>query len=691
MDLFIASFLALFLELTLIRWVPTYERVLAYFTNFILIAAFLGLGLGAMLSGRGRRWLAWQPLSVLGFVSISIMFNQFGMTGPIPHDVYYAEYTRHVLWSLSLTESLVFLFIFVAAVFVPLGQQIGAGLKAISPSLQGYVINILGSLLGVLAFTMASFLGLGPWWWFGITMLGLLWFVRGERDWLTLNTVIGVVTVLIIWFAGEMYFWTPYQALAVYPLEANENGDIVARPEMARVEDLPALRYTFGFNVRLSGDFYQQPMDLSYSSPQSVRTHTNMAEAATYFELPFDIPDFHYKDILIIGAGTGNDVAAALRHNVPRIDAVEIDPGILRLGQVAHPEQPYSDPRVHVFIDDARSFFNKTKTKYDLIVFGSIDAHRLFSSMSSLRLDSFLYTVESFREARGLLKENGIVVVKHTLGNMYLNIRMFDMLTEAFGEKPYVKDPNWPKLPTFFCGPGVAKFIPRDQPADVPKADLATDDWPFFYLAGHEIPPEYRLALEAMALITLVCVVFASQGKLRTVNGHFFFLGAAFLLIETISVTRFALLFGSTWVVNSIVFSAILLVVLLANLWMNRIPSLNVHLLYVLLAAAVAINFLFPVRLLLGAGLVSRLLVSMSLMALPIFFAAFIFAHSYKQTANSDLAFASNLLGAVFGGLLEYSSLIIGFRYLFLIAFALYALSYVALLLSSRKAAVACV
>lgn len=86
------------------------------------------------------------------------------------------------------------------------------------------------------------------------------------------------------------------------------------------------------------------------------------------------------------------------------------------------------------------------------------------------------------------------------------------------------------------------KFIHNDQPADVLKISPATDDWPFFYLHGHAIPPEYRLALEAMAFITLICVVFVSQGKLRAVNGHFFFLGAAFLLIETISVTRFALL-----------------------------------------------------------------------------------------------------------------------------------------------------
>lgn len=261
------------------------------------------------------------------------------------------------------------------------------------------------------------------------------------------------------------------------------------------------------------------------------------------------------------------------------------------------------------------------------------------------------------------------------------------MLAEATGAAPYVKDPTG--SPTFFAGPGAKKFLPP-QTADVSPVNVATDDWPFFYMAGRKLPMEYRVALEAMALVALVCLLSVSPSKMRTVNGHFFFLGAAFLLIEAVSVTRFALLFGSTWMVNSIVFSAILLVVLLANLWMDRIPSLNIHLFYGLLAIAVMINFVFPIHVLLRTGLIVRLLVSMLLMASPIFFAAFIFARSYKQTPDTNLAFASNLLGAVIGGLIEYSSLIIGFRKLWLIALGLYVLSYVVLFIPPRKTVAAC-
>lgn len=108
-----------------------------------------------------------------------------------------------------------------------------------------------------------------------------------------------------------------------------------------------------------------------------------------------------------MGAGTGNDVASALRHGATHVDAVEIDPLILRLGKRFHPEHPYDSPRVTVHVDDARAFFKKTKRKYDLIVFGYLDSHTMLTSFSSVRLDNYVYTLESLREARGLLREAG--------------------------------------------------------------------------------------------------------------------------------------------------------------------------------------------------------------------------------------------------------------------------------------------
>jgi len=684
LDLFVASFLALFLEVLLIRWLPSYERVLAYFTNFVLIAAFLGLGLGALLVRRGRRWIRWQPLLILGVVTIGIMFNQYVKTGSVSGDVYYSDFGRSAPVWLLVPECLAFFFFLVALVFIPLGQQIGTDLQAVAKPLRGYIINILGSLTGVLAFTVISLIGAGPWWWFAIAMLGCLWFVRQEKATCVVNVVIGIVVIAVVWLAGEMYWWTPYNKVTVRTVVENARGELEPGDGMVRRAEISQLVGGLGFSVAVNDDFFQQPIDLS---PPTVAAHSNLLPIVEHYEFPYNIPEFPHEDVLVVGAGTGNDVAAALRRGAERVDAVEIDPGLLELGRIAHPEQPYRDQRVHVYVDDARSFFSKTDRRYNLVVFGLLDAHHLFSSMSSVRLDSFVYTVESFQEVRQLLKPDGIVMVQHALGNPYLDSRMYAMLTEAFGVRPYVADPKG--SPTFFAGPGVAKFIAKTQTAGVTAVSLATDDWPFFYLRSHALSPEYRYALETMALIALVCLLAVSQGRMNTIHGHFFFLGAAFLLIETVSVTRFALLFGSTWVVNSIAFSMILLVILVANLCMNRLASVNTHLLYSLLAIAVAANYTFPIHTLLSLKLGLRLLVAMTLMGSPIFFAAFIFARSYKQTPAPDLAFASNLLGAVCGGLIEYSSLIIGFRHLLLIGFGLYALSYAALLLPARRVAAA--
>jgi len=59
---FLASFLVLFLEIALIRWMPAYIRLLSYFSNFILLASFLGIGLGCLLAPVRARLFSWFPL-----------------------------------------------------------------------------------------------------------------------------------------------------------------------------------------------------------------------------------------------------------------------------------------------------------------------------------------------------------------------------------------------------------------------------------------------------------------------------------------------------------------------------------------------------------------------------------------------------------------------------------------------------
>ena len=52
-QLFAVSFITLFLELMIIRWVPANIRLIAYYANLMLISSFLGIGLGALLKEKG--------------------------------------------------------------------------------------------------------------------------------------------------------------------------------------------------------------------------------------------------------------------------------------------------------------------------------------------------------------------------------------------------------------------------------------------------------------------------------------------------------------------------------------------------------------------------------------------------------------------------------------------------------------
>jgi len=206
-----------FLEIMLIRWVPSHERMLAYFTNFMLISAFLGLGLGAIIAR--RNWMRFQILLVLGLTVIAIAFRQYVKTFGAIGDLNYSDFSRPAPVTLMIQECLAFFFLLVPIVFVPLGQRIGQLLAAIPSPLEGYALNISGSIAGVLVFTLTSFLNLAPWCWFLLALVTLLWLVRREPTMLPVSVLAAVLTVAVVWWAGRDYIWTPYNKVKVLTLK----------------------------------------------------------------------------------------------------------------------------------------------------------------------------------------------------------------------------------------------------------------------------------------------------------------------------------------------------------------------------------------------------------------------------------------------------------------------------------------
>jgi hypothetical protein len=397
-------------------------------------------------------------------------------------------------------------------------------------------------------------------------------------------------------------------------------------------------------------------------------------------------------------------VAAALRHGAKRVDAVEIDPVILRLGRARHPDRPYQDPRVTVINDDARHFLRTTARQYDLVVFALIDSLTMQSSFSGVRLESYMFTEESFRAVRDRLKPDGLLVVYNYFRERWLVDRLANTAAAAFGHEPRVHvHEARAYLGVLMAGPRLASLSPDvripnrvtafgqshdPSPARIHQRDAgvepATDDWPFLYLQNRHIPTHYIGALLLILVVSTVVVTATVRGQAGRWSWQFFLLGAGFMMLETRSITQFALLWGSTWVVASLAIGSVLAMALAANFVVSRVEVTRPWAVGGLLAALLAVNYLIPVG---RVGFESRAAESLFyavLMFSPIVCAGLLFGSAIKRSTSLARDYGTNLLGAMVGGVSEYLSLLTGFRWLL---FAI-ALCYIgALLARGREAA----
>jgi hypothetical protein len=414
----------------------------------------------------------------------------------------------------------------------------------------------------------------------------------------------------------------------------------------------------------------------------------------------------------VIGAGTGTDVAVALRQNVDHVDAVEIDPEIYALGASHYPDAvpPLADPRVTRTITDGRAFLRNSTEKYDLIIFALPDSLTLSSTMSNIRLESFLFTEEALRSAREHLSNEGLLVLYNFYREPMLVEKIAAMLARATDSDPCVVNyggrgylaifMTGPRLAHLTCpvqqagafgawaAPGVEHGVSGSGVAGSP-IQSASDDWPFLYLAAPTISTVYLYAIALVLLVSLGGVAFLGQkGSLGRVEPEFFFLGMAFLLLEAKSVVQFELLFGATWLVNSLVFFSILCMVLIANLIVRFIKFDKAIFIYGFLLAALVAQFMFPLEDLLGFGAAARFLLASLLTFAPVLVANILFSRAFRDTAHPDRAFAWNLIGSMVGGTLEYTSLLLGYHKLMFVVAALYALAGLFAIRRSKNGAI---
>lgn len=650
----------LFFELLCIRWIPSYVRYLSYFNNFILLASFLGMGLGMLAARRKRFWFLPFPL-MLALLVLVIAKTKFQLVISSTQVLYYGAGEQQ---SASAENFLVLPLIFgmVTLCFIPLARAFGQLFSEVKP-LTAYTYDIIGSLCGIASFSLISYFSLPPLVWFSVLAV-LLLLLSARRTVLFAAVVLGAVLIEVTRMQAGAY-WSPYYKILLHP--AYPDGYIV--------------------DVNNAGG-HQSMTSWQYKEP--------------FYQAVYKIFGKTFHHALIIGAGTGSDTAIALAYGVDSITAVEIDPTIQALGARFHPNHPYQSPKVHVVINDGRSFLQNTTDTFDLIVFALPDSLTLTSSQTSLRLESFLLTQDSIAAARSHLTSNGILVMYNYYREQWLVDKLATMTGNAFGgqEPLVITYGGWGRAAAIMDGPRLKTLPPgafgpyheTPQPTNSNTLRIigqgfyplsssstpATDDWPLLYLNGRSFPTVYLLALGMVALFALVGTVsLAPRKTLRRFDWHMFFLGMAFSLLEIKSLTTFSLLFGNTWLVNSLVFFAILSSVLLAILANRYFAFKRIIIFYLLLFGILLLNILLPPEALLLNNPVARYVLASLLAFAPVFLANIIFTNSFRDSETGDIAFASNLIGIMVGGGLEYLSMLIGYRLLLLPVIVFYACALV--------------
>jgi spermidine synthase len=679
------SLLSLFLELLMIRWISSEISIFAYFKNFVLIACFLGFGLGCYLSRRKiNLLLVLIPMTVLAAFVRTPWDGLRVMTSLLPTFVGASAGTQ--VWGIpsgvsfpllaAATAVIVPIFGLIAFCFVPLGQMVGWYLENSRNGILAYSVNVIAGLTGIAVYTTLSFLSLPPSVWFlcaGALLLLLLWRVPRLR-WASAVAFTSCIAMLSLNPPNHAkVYWSPYQKLTLIPRE--EGGQTVA------------------YVLNTNDSWYQQILDLS---PQFVQSHPQFFQSAPVEWNAYNIP-YHFfpqpSSVLILGSGMGNDVAAALRNGAAEVTAVEIDPLILKLGRELHFEKPYSSPRVRQITNDARSYIQNSNDRFDLIVFSLLDSHTTSSNFTNIRIDNYVYTSEALQAAKHMLKPAGVFIVKFQVSTPWIAGRLYALLAQVFGHAPlqleadssvyttggrFFVTGSEQRLAQALSDPALAKYVEKHRDMRMEPATLTTDDWPYFYQRSPGLPLPVVVISSVLVLLCLA-LVRDTGTQIRSVRWHFFFLGAGFLLLEAQIISKMALLFGTTWVVNSIVISGLLLLILTANLVVSIEPNFPVFVAYGGLFVTLSAGLLVPLDKLLFSSLWARILSAGIVLCLPVFFAGIVFIKSFAREAFSGEALGSNLLGAMVGGMLESVSMWTGIRSLLAFAAALYLASWLSL------------
>jgi len=199
------TFSILALELAIIRWMGSQIRIVAYFQNLVLMAAFLGMGLGVALGKNRPNMIHWCLPALLLVSAIIALAPQLGLVHfrfPDPSIALWGSETENGMAGFGTATLLVLgIFWLVAVVFIFAGGPVGWLFHRLEP-VRAYTADIIGSLCGVLLMTLAAALGSGPIVWLAIGSFPILLLSRRPLSFIAV-CIIAVLAVISV--DGALY------------------------------------------------------------------------------------------------------------------------------------------------------------------------------------------------------------------------------------------------------------------------------------------------------------------------------------------------------------------------------------------------------------------------------------------------------------------------------------------------------
>ncbi|MBI3724502.1 hypothetical protein HY251_11195, partial [bacterium] len=273
--LFLTSATLLFCELLLIRWIPANVIYVGFFANFLLMGAFLGMGLGTLLGAR----LARLPVSpfppLLLAIVLLVPWARLDARIEAREEVFLLPEGASTGANVVLPLVVLLVLLLMAALALPLGPL----LRSMRP-LRAYAIDIAGALAGIAAFTALSAAWTGPLVWFSV-LAGLL-AAKGLAEGPGRGSLASVACMACVLFLshapppeGMWERWSPYYRITVSRwgrgagLAINVNG---------------IGHQTFG----------PMPRELPRNPP--------------YEQVYRWFPGRTFERVLVVGAGAGNDL-----------------------------------------------------------------------------------------------------------------------------------------------------------------------------------------------------------------------------------------------------------------------------------------------------------------------------------------------------------------------------------------------